>query len=264
MLRHFCDTDGFLWFWRKDDQENKVRKSTPQNLFVKKDLYTYFQKDGIKDTALEEFFSKLEDVGAKFICDLSEIICQNLKPNLNDGAWLFWSHFFYFHLKRTPAVIERICETIQFNDVVLKAAQEISVVEGRPEAHRQQIAAEVRKNAIVLAQSAMPSPEVELAMSNLGLAIYKCLNPASSLVIGDMPSATAIFRLENNSWSDSTLFMPLTANIAVGTLAPPRRVEVIEVDQEQVKRMNDATTASSMMIAGRSEALIKSLSRNVT
>ena len=96
MLRHFADDDGQLWFWRRDLEPGDTRKTSTQNLFVEKDLYTFVQHNGEKDVALENFFAKMEGGGSTFINNLATIVRDGEIPELDASAWEFWNNFFYF------------------------------------------------------------------------------------------------------------------------------------------------------------------------
>lgn len=265
MLRHFADDDGQLWFWRRDLMPGDTRKTSTQNLFVEKDLYTFVQGNGEKDVALETFFSNLEGVGAAFINGLAAIVRGGREPELDAGAWEFWSHFFYFHLKRTPGAIAAFAEQMNFDELVRQTAAKIKAIrlETGGDANEENLEEKIRKNAIVMAQAAKPSAEVLAAFEQMGLAIYKVANSRKSFIVTDVPGATARFKLPDGSMSKPTLFVPLTWDIAVGQLAGGRRVEVVTVDADQVRRMNEASAARSLVIAGRSAELIGSLAKMV-
>ncbi|MFN4220655.1 MAG: DUF4238 domain-containing protein [Novosphingobium meiothermophilum] len=265
MLRHFADDDGQLWFWRRDLMPGDTRKTSTQNLFVEKDLYTFVQGNGEKDVALETFFSNLEGVGAAFINGLAAIVRGGREPELDAGAWEFWSHFFYFHLKRTPGAIAAFAEQMNFDELVRQTAAKIKAIrlETGGDANEENLEEKIRKNATVMAQAAKPSAEVLAAFEQMGLAIYKVANSRKSFIVTDVPGATARFKLPDGSMSKPTLFVPLTWDIAVGQLAGGRRVEVVTVDADQVRRMNEASAARSLVIAGRSAELIGSLAKMV-
>lgn len=262
MLRHFADNDGQLWFWRRDFADGNVRKTTTQNLFVEKDLYTFITADGTKDDRLETFFSHLEGAGAKFINQLADIIRRGEIPKLDDSAWEFWGQFFHYHLKRTPGAIAFFAKQMNFDEIIDRTYQKIKAVraEHGGDATEHGLRDKILQNAIVTAQLAPPSEEVLARFATLGLAIYKVSDPAKSFIVGDVPGAMAKFRTPKGSWSRPTLFLPLTWDIAVGQLTGGRKVEIIDVDRDQVRRMNLATTARSCVIAGRSRDLINSLS----
>jgi hypothetical protein len=264
ILRHFADNDGQLWFWRRDFAKGGARKTSTQHLFVEKDLYTFTAADGSKDVALETFFSQLEGAGANFISQLADIIRNGETPKLDDSAWAFWGQFFYYHLKRTPGAIRFFAEQMNFDVLIDNTYQKIKAVpaETGGDAEEQGLRDKIQQNAIVMAQRAPPSKEVLALFETLGLAIYKVTDPAKSFVVGDIPGATAKFRSPNGQWSHPTLFLPLTWDIAVGQLSGGRKVEIVEVDRDQARLMNIATTSRSCVIAGRSSALINSLSKD--
>jgi hypothetical protein len=261
MLRHFADNDGQLWFWRRDSAEDGVRKTSTQNLFVEKDLYTFTAANGMKDVALETFFSHLEGAGATFISQLADIIRRGKTPKLDESAWEFWGQFFYYHLKRAPGAIAFFAKQMNWDQMIDNTYQTIKAVRAETggNADEQGLRDKTRKNAIVTAQRAPPSNEVLALFATLGLAIYKVADPVKSLIVGDVPGARAKFRMPNGQWSHPTLFLPLTWDIAVGQLQGGRKVEIIYVDRDQVRLMNIATTTRSCVIAGGSSALINSL-----
>jgi len=264
MLRHFTDVDGRLWFWRRDFAKGDVRKTGTGQLFFENDLYTRFLADGSKDVALENFFAAMEGSSASFIGQLADAVRSGKQPALDPGAWNLWDLFFYYHLKRTPGAIKAIGAETGFGDDIKAAAAEIRAIrsEAGQDAAEPSLEEWIAKNAVVLAQAAKPGEALLAQFRTMGLAIYHIDDPQKSFIVGDVPGATATFRVRNG-WSRPTLFLPLTWDIAVGQLAGRRVVEMVPVDREQVRRMNVASASRSVVIAGRSEALIASLSRDV-
>ncbi|PNU03246.1 DUF4238 domain-containing protein [Novosphingobium guangzhouense] len=265
ILRHFADADESLWFWRREMEATPPITISTKNLFVQKDLYTFVHADGTKDVALEKFFSKLEGVGGPFITRLAAIVRDGKTPDLDAGAWSFWDQFFYYQLKRAPGAIAAYTEQMGFAAKVDTAVAQIRdiYVEDGSDPNEPGLAERVRKNAIVLAQRAAPSPDVLAAFKALGLAIYRITDPTKSFIIGDVPGAMARFRHPDNSLSRPTLFLPITWDIALGQTVKPKGVEVIRVDREQIRRMNVATAARSQVIAGKSGTLLRSLATGV-
>lgn len=264
MLRHFADDDGQLWFWRRDFEKGDVRKTTTKNLFVEKDLYTRFLPNGAKDVALEEFFARMEAHGAEFIAQIADATRKNQRPKLDADAWEFWDLFFYYHMKRAPGAIDAIAAKTGFQDRIRAAADEIRAIRAERGDHEDEPGLEdwIANNARVLAQAAKPGPALQAQLKKMGLAIYRIIHPDKSFVIGDVPGATAKFWVESE-WSRPTLFFPLTSDIAVGQSTNLRQVDIVDIDRDQARRMNVATTAGSTTIAGRSKALVASLSADV-
>jgi Protein of unknown function (DUF4238) len=265
MLRNFANDDGKLWFWRREFDKGDVRISSTQNLFVEKDLYTVVQEDGSKDVDLETFLAKLEGDGARFIAYVSDVVRNNALPALDDSAWKFWHHFLYFHLKRTPGFIAGMANPMNWPETINDTVEQIKATRISVGQYTNEPGLEKRisKNVVVMAQSKPPNPKVIAAFDQLGLVIYRIIDPKKSFIVGDVPGAAAQFRLPNNEMSRPTMFLPLAWDISIGQSTERRKVEVVDVDRDQVRRMNEASTGRSTIIAGRSEALIKSLSCGV-
>jgi hypothetical protein len=227
-------------------------------------MHTLVHPDGTEDMALEYFFADMEGAGAKFIDDLAAIVRGGNTPKLDEGAWNFWDHFFYYQLKRTPGAITAFAAQMNFDGKIADAVEKIRAV--RAENDRDSgdagLSERIAKNVIILAQAALPSKEVLAQFAQMGLAIYRITDPARSFIVGDTPGAMARFR-QPGGWTHRTMFLPLTWDIAVGQLTRARAVEIIDIDMDQVRRMNEASTARSTVIAGRAEALVRSLSRNI-
>lgn len=265
MLRHFADDDSRLWFWRRAFPKGEARRTVTANLFVEKDLYTYTLSDGAKDLRLEDFFAQLEGEGGKFINAVADIVRAGKTPELAPPAWSFWDHFFFYHHKRTPGAMAAYSEAMDFGAKLDEAVEEAKAEAAA--AGRKTVAADldaqVRNNARVVAQSISPSPELLALFETTGLAIYRIVDSRKSFVVGDVPGATARFRMRDGKISRPTLFLPLTWDIAVGQLEGGRRVEIVPVDRDQIRLMNIATTERATTIAGRSESLVNSLSSDV-
>ena len=93
-----------------------------------------------------------------------------------------------------------------------------------------------------------------------GLAIYVA-PPRSSFILGDDMSANAmISSLGGEAAAHRVEFMPIAPDVAVG-YCDKRGVRVEHFDAKDARRMNEAMTRQSYLIAGRSEAQIASLSR---
>jgi len=266
MLQHFTDSDKNLWFWRREFEYGDVRKSKPKNLFVEKDLYTYINFDGTKDIALERFFSDLEGTGAEFIRQLADIVRSGAVPELDDSAWEFWRHFFFYQLKRSPAFINATSERIGFRETVRATVERIKATESAASIADSHEDLEDRfyKYATLMAQSQAPTDEIISAFQALGLAIFRITDPSKSFIIGDITGATAHIGKSDKTISNVVLFVPLTFDIALGHFKKPRTVDVYNVNREQIRQMNIATAERSSIIAGRSQNLIDSISRRAT
>ena len=169
MLRHFTDVNDRLWFWRREFEKGDIRSTSTQNLFVEKDLYAVVLPNGDKDVALEKFFSSLEGVGAKFISELATIIREGSVPHLDEGAWQFWSDFFYYQLKRAPGFIAAFADRMNFEGRIQNAVKKIEadLRASGGEQSDSNLAFRIRRNAIIAAQRSPPSAERTSIVSSI-------------------------------------------------------------------------------------------------
>jgi hypothetical protein len=80
--------------------------------------------------------------------------------------------------------------------------------------------------------------------------------------LGDHPTAMArIGGAAPGKMGQFLSFMPVAHDVAIGFYSKPRTVRVEQMTRQQIRAMNEAMTRQSVMIAGRSEALVRSLSR---
>jgi hypothetical protein len=151
--RNFADSSGQLYFWRRDFAVGDVRRISTGKLFVEKDLYTFTEADGSKNVALEEMLAELDGAGASFLIQMRQALAERKIPNFTPSAWEFWHQFLYFHIKRSPAYMDKVTDHYGYREKVLRDARE----DGRDpdEAELDRLA----KNARVGAQAADPSPE---------------------------------------------------------------------------------------------------------
>jgi hypothetical protein len=264
ILRNFTDDANRLWFWRRDWNRFEAKPTTTENIFVENDLYTVNSSDGTVDVSLELFFSQLEAVSANFFRQLFQIVRSGKIPMFDESSWNFWSHFYYYSMKRTPGFIDSITTRTGFFERIRSDAAADKISYGRDiggeefEVSLKRIA----DDAIVHAISEPPSEEILSLLGTMGIIVHRIIDPRLSFVVGDIPGAAVTFRGEVNSPPAGSVFFPVSHDLAIGLLSNSRSVEVVAVDRDQVRKMNIATTSRSRMIAGKHPKLIYSLARS--
>lgn len=264
ILKNFQLPGEKLHFWRRGFEPGDVKRIATDKLFVEKDLYTVLGDDGERNVALERFFAQQESAAADLIGQLLAAVRGGSIPRLDEGAWKLWHHFMYYSVKRTPGYMGAMVVKSGFQAQMHQAVAELKAKElsvGRSDGH-DELEARLIKNAMVIAQGLKPSDEVMAMFGELGMVIYRVTDPAKSLVVGDVPGAMAVI-VPDDSESGKSLFIPLAHDLAVGYLRRPRTVHITTLDKSQIRRMNEATTARSRVIAGVSPQLLASLSRSV-
>ncbi|MFC5846299.1 DUF4238 domain-containing protein [Aminobacter ciceronei] len=262
ILKNFLNDRGGLYFWRREFPVGHVRTTTPANLFLEDDLYTVIGDEGERDSSLEHGFSKLEAAGAHFLRQLLDIVRSGKKPHMGEDVWEFLQLFRYYSDKRSAAWHSRFLSDEEFNAVLEEVANKPHVTDAdRAWLANPKDVDRIKRNSRIAAQATGPTEELLEAMRGRGLAIYIAPRSAS-FVLGDHPTAVAkIGSATEGAFGGKLSFMPIASDVALGYSWQPRTVHLEQLTRPQLRTMNEAMTRQSEMIAGRSQALVASLSR---
>jgi hypothetical protein len=262
ILRNFLTRDEGLHFWRREFHLGQVKTTTPDNLFLEDELYTWVDDAGEPDVSLEHWFGSMESVGARFINELLAVVRSGRAPKLDEQAWQFVHLFQYYSGKRSPAWHNRFVP----KEEVIALAKSLAEERRQTDPDCQEMEEphdldRVMKNARIVAQGTPPPDELFALMQSRGLAIYVA-PPGASFIVGDHPTAMArIPAIPGGTASGKIAFTPIAYDMAIGYFARPRRVHVDHLTRPQIRTMNEAMARQSAMIAGKSDALVRSLSR---
>ena len=209
--RNFADARGQLYFWRRGEfPPERVMKAAPGKLFVQKELYTMTEADGTKTTELEGLLADLDSHCADFLRQIQGALDQRKVPNLSTSAWEFWFYFLYYHIKRSPAYMDKVTEHYSHRNFVLNEER----LEGREPTVTE--LDRLTKNYRVAAQSVPPSPEVFDALTSKGLVIIIPAGLQRSYILGDAGIAQARAVAGERAFSGMTPFLPVAPHIALG------------------------------------------------
>lgn len=259
--RNFANEDGGLYFWRRGFAIGEVRSSTPTNLFIEDDLYSITDRDGARDTSVELWFSRLESTAAKFIGQLLNIVRQGMTPILDESSWELWHHYNYFAQKRSVAWHSRFLTEEDMLKVIKRIASEEQWAEHqRMWGEDPAKAARVMNNSRVAAQVDPPPADLLADLRSRGLTVYVAPSQASFILGDDVGSSASIRALDGGASGQLVHFMPIASDVAIGYSAVTGTVHVDYLTISDVHRMNEATAKRSYLIAGRSRAVIASLS----
>lgn len=265
LLRRFCDDGGKLWYYTKKAPHIGVASGTPQALFYEKHFYT-LDEGGIRDTSLETYFSQLEGAANAVIEKVCTAARAARQPGLTVQEKTVWDLFFYFQWKRTP---DSISSTISYAEFEKSLAESVAEFEQRfrplTDEERGRILSEagkkrLRENARVKAIGD-PGAVVQTVLNNMGIGIAVIRKPNKSFVIGSRPVVKLTPPGETRlGQPDVEVWLPVAADVAVCFIPGKGEEIVITLDDDKWLRGFNATIhQESTLIAGRSEALIKSL-----
>jgi len=103
-------------------------------------------------------------------------------------------------------------------------------------------------------------PLVLEALGNKGLGVARVMSAKKSFIIGSFP----ILKLTNDNrahLSDPTVevWLPIAHDIAITPFFTKGKEKLVSIDDRNIRKLNEAITRQSTIIAGRSEKLIRSL-----
>jgi len=259
--RNFTNESGGLYFWRRGMNIGKVLATRPSNLFVEDHLYTLVDNNGARDHSIEHWFGRLESLVAPLIQVFLNIVRNGMTPIMHRTHLDLWHTYVYHAQKRTVAWHQRFLKPEDLFIVVKEIASEHQWREHlrRWETEPENTLREMNNARITPQVAPMPNEMLE-EFRRLGLAIYVA-PPKTSFILGDDMSGDALISSGGSTTSTRRVrFLTIAPDVAVGYCDTPG-VHMDHLTAMDVRRMNEAITKQSYLIAGRSEAQIGSLSR---
>ena len=285
LLKNFCDASGLLWV----SHESRAYRSKPRKVFVQRDLYTKYDLSPRHDTSLEEWFDSiprsyeheayLSIVESKATPAVRQIIrqarkkrCPQLPGDLRDA----WERFLFAIARRTPESQARVSLGKGFDDIFYDVSAELAHKQDFPLADKATLYRDPRvrelrdmvktNNDGRLAAGVDPRVVGEEAklLRETGLHVVVICIPGKEFVLG----SHGIAIVEDDHGSPSGSWLPIAPDIAVGVTDRPDREALSFLDHDDdgvriVDMINKASAGRSWMIAGRSEAVIRSVMNQV-
>lgn len=265
LLRRFCDEDGRLWYYSKRAPHIGIASGTPQALFYEKHLYTS-DEGGVRDTSLESYFSQLESEANTIIEKICTAARARRLPGLTVQEKKVWDLFFYFQWKRTPDFINSTTSYADFEESLAESVAEFEQrIRPLTDKERERILSEagkerLRKNVRVKVIG-NPGAEVQTVLNNMGIGVVVIRKINKSFVIGSSPIVKLTPPGETRLGQPNVeVWLPIAPDVAVCAVPGKGREIVMTLNDFQwLRAINAAIFLESTLIAGRSEALIKSL-----
>lgn len=262
ILRNFLNQEGGLWFWRRQFQIGEVRAAKPESLFVEDNLYTSVLDDGERDAWLEHQLANVDFNYARLIAQILPVVRAGQFPLFDAFTWDALQVFEYIMGKRSSAWHDRFVPAEEVIALVTAMSYEPEFTEAdRAALVNMADRDRVMKNARIAAQATPPPDDLMRTMRLRGIA-FLVAPPGASFVIGDYPTALATVIGRTSLGVDrGVIFMPIAGDVALAYVMRSPRVYVEQLSKAQVRVLNEAMTRQSVMIAGQSKPLIRSLSR---
>ena len=286
LLKRFANDEGLIWV----NDGSKTYKTTRGNVFSIGHLYTRSEfSNAPEGTSYSEFLnsvqksyeyearlSQIESIAEPAVQRIVERArqakCPKLSPKLREG----WKRFFIAMARRTPESQDRVSESKGGTDVFYGAAKNVADLTNYPLPTPEELYQDSRvlglKKMLMSNTNAKfaagDDPRIEAETQRFSREVGLCVAvfriPNRSLVIGShgltMLDNEVGTRLGAISW------LPIAHDIAVGATAFPDREFLTVLDsgnggEQIISAFNGATSASSKVIAGPSESLVRSLTQ---
>ena len=286
LLRNFCNSDGHIWV----SDGIKVYPTNPKNVFVERHLYTRWDftktKTGAGHQAFlasieksyvhEEQLSKLEAQAGSAVRLIIERAREGKPPLLSVKDRNSFKRFLIAMARRTPESQTRVAAAKDPFDVFYEASKQVAQLTDYPLPPKETLRRDTEvlelKDMVISNTNArfaagghpLLESDTRRFMRETGLCVAAIQMPGHSFIIGSHGLAIIDDHAEggvpHGSW------LPIAHDVAVGVTAFPDR-DILTVldnsnnDQQFISAINMATVASSRVIAGPSEYLVRSLIR---
>jgi hypothetical protein len=266
ILRNFADDGGRLYYFSRLWQQPEIRDSSPDGIFFERHLYSSIKKDGTKNPRLEQAYSQLEGMAQPLLEKIIESAHRRSKPKFSAQERVDLNKFLYHHIKRSPDFVGERDSLAEFDRLIEKATAEYLQThsisdEERRELQKPVVRQRLMQNAKVVARS-KGSAEVGIVFASRGLGVALVQNPKKSFVIGSYPyaqlSAPGIMGIPPGFVE---MWFPIASDVAITFFGDPFTERLVALNDSGVRAINEKIALSSNTIAGRSEALVRSLSR---
>jgi len=264
LLKRFTNDEGKLYVFNKQTPKKGVHSASTKNKFWNTHFYSSYTNDGQRDVSLEKSFGKLESDTNPVIEKIVAAVRKGKNPNLAEEEKKTWDQFFCAQLIRTPDNMQKFDIEKILNRQIEKYIAKINTTRPLNSIERHIIKdpklREQHKQKIKVGALKIGTPKFLEFLNNRGLCIAKITSLKKSFIIGSLP-ITKITYGNQNPFSDliAGIWLPIAHDIAVTPYAEKGEEKLVSIDDRNIRKLNEAITRQSTIIAGRSEKLIRSL-----
>lgn len=272
LLKNFVDSSGRLHVF--DKKEGKLHQSTPGKTFVRGNLTRTFNFDtGNYSYEVEQELSRIESRADPVIRRIIECARNNEHPKLSIEDRHAWQEFYHASCRRTPEFAEEMLKLGERFDAVLHLAIErLLSQQGIAPPNRELLdqnpilkgAKPIMMGNIKARFASGDHPhlqaDVERFSRETGLLIAVIRQPKRSFVIGS--HGVTIVQPEHKRDPAYGGWLPIAHDVILTPTSHPEKELLLPLNGSNdhiIRRINRASFRQSRFIAGRSEALIRSL-----
>ena len=276
LLKHFLNIEGRLWVG--DRKSKSVRKTTINSDFVKKHLYTkrsvdcqlgFLEPDSYE---YEEALGRLESNAAPVIETVVNSVREGRDVELSEENEHAMKEFIFSMARRTPESQARIVSDEGFEDIFYEAARERAdrmnyALPSKSELYSDlevvRLSMGIQGNMFAKFAAGDDDRlrnELQKFCRETGLEFWAIHESTRSFVIGS--HGIGILDIGQNK---KQAYLPLAHDLCVVPSPRPETAAIRMLSRNDdwfIRKINTSTAMYSERIAGRSEALVRSLLRN--
>ena len=271
LLKNFVDDNGHLHVF--DKKRKKPYSTKPENLFVRKHLYSEWSfEDSSYNQKNEEKLSEIESQAAPIIQRIIECGRKNELPELSLEQADTWKRFYVSLCWRVPEFADKTMKVDkQLDDIVWEEVEKVLTQRGNTPADMSsayqspiniagvQAIKDKCRARLAAVNHPVSQKDMELFSKNIGLGIAVIQMPNRSFIIG----SHCISGLEHLNKNDQIHgnWLPVSHDVAICPTPHPDREQLVQLQDKIIKRMNETSFRQSDIIAGKSQTLVHSLAR---
>ncbi len=239
---------------------------SPAKAFVKFHAYSTEAGDGSRDDAVETFLSRLEDKAAPILRRILDAASHGGLTSLSKSEWDVVNEFTVAQAKRSPDSFTKRPRGFDMNayytGLLARFEQDVRpfTEEERAYFYSDVLTDRLTRNAQVEATLGM-GEELAEAMRYVGLFVMRTTHRNRAFIVGSNPVAKMTLPGDTMIGSPNVeLWLPLSSQVALARCGPPTYEYRDLNDQRWFRNINTAVAKQSTIVAGRAEALVKSVS----
>ena len=256
LLRQFTDQNGYLFCCRRLGSESKIWKQKPCKAFRQKNLYTRYDNDGSIDQSIEtEQFARLEGDASPIIDEIVERAMKGRLLRLDKIQKEILLTFLIHQYRRAPE-FQTIVEQ-NMDELIRQIPEKFSSYAGRQLTQEELGQIEHPNFSKTIKQNSFPEfAAAKLKERKLGMFMD------TSIFVGVIRDSNKSFVIGSQSMRGFHNWFPLHCKVAI-KLERPRGIDnlIFFENISEIRQINKDIVKRSTTFAGRSEELIKSLSR---
>ena len=267
LQKHFCDADGMLWYGIRDTQV--VRRVSPDNAFVQKDLYTsytqahersediaYEPDDGFERRFAEGIENRAAPAIERLIAGTRHLVSSggtDLLDQLSPAEITTCKQLLISLMNRTPAAIESaiVRSGARSSQAMWKLVRQELGRFPKPVQdeffHRY-----LRSAAVDVASSSHRDVPGGIDLNGCGLVVAAYSSPQRRFILGSC-GAAVLPDAEDDLGGD---WLPISPDQAIGLHDDPANLRLHKDWEGLRRRINEALAKRSKLIAGDSKSLV--------